>query len=161
MNIVNSDMESLKIREALREDIPAIQVVRNLVRENRLTDPSLVTDVQVEDYITNRGKGWVAEINGSIIGFSIISVADKNVWALFLHPSFEAKGIGKSLHRIMMDWYFTQSKETVWLGTEPHSRAETFYRMQGWKEAGIHGKNEIKFEMSTDAWSSLQKKRIK
>ncbi len=140
-------------REAEINDIVQIQVVRNAVKENRLSDPALVPDKDVEDYITKRGKGWVCEIAGTIAGFAIADLVDKNIWALFVHPDFEAKGIGKKLHRVMMNWYFTQTNETIWLGTAPNSRAEKFYRMQGWTEVGIHGKNEIKFEMDFKTWS--------
>ena len=142
-------------REAAIKDIPQMQVVRNSVKENMLSDPALVPDYDVEDFITRRGKGWVCEIDGRIVGFSIVDMQDNNIWALFLHPDFEAKGIGKQLHKLMLDWYFAQTKATVWLGTAPNSRAEKFYRMQGWKEVGLHGKGEIKFEMSFEKWSDV------
>lgn len=134
-------------REAQIADIKQIQVVRNSVKENMLSDPALVPDSDVEYFILNRGKGWVCEIDGGIVGFAIADLKDHNIWALFMHPDYEAKGIGKKLHRRMLDWYFSQTKETIWLGTAPNSRAERFYRMQGWKEVGLHGKGEIKFEM--------------
>jgi hypothetical protein len=54
----------------------------------------------------------------------------------------------------MIDWYFQQTKTTIWLGTDPGSRAETFYRMQGWIEVGKHGANEIKFEMTYNTWQT-------
>jgi GNAT superfamily N-acetyltransferase len=140
------------IREAEIKDIPQIQVVRNSVKENMLSDPALVPDHDVEDYITRRGKGWVFELDGIIVGFSIADLQDHNVWALFMHPDHEAKGIGKQLHRVMLDWYFSNTDQTIWLGTAPNSRAEKFYRLQGWKEVGIHGKGEIKFEMDYDSY---------
>jgi GNAT superfamily N-acetyltransferase len=140
-------------REAQITDIGQIQYVRHAVKENRLSDPSLVTDEDVEEYITKRGRGWVCEIEDRVVGFAIADLIENNIWALFVHPDFEARGIGKKLHRIMMDWYFVQTHEKVWLGTEPNSRAEQFYRMQGWKETGIHGKGEIKFEMDHKTWS--------
>jgi GNAT superfamily N-acetyltransferase len=140
-------------REAEIRDIAQMQVVRHSVKENMLSDPALVPDHDVEDYITRRGKGWVCEIDDKIVGFAIADLQDNNIWALFLHPDNEAKGIGKKLHQLMMDWYFSETKATVWLGTAPKSRAETFYRMQGWKEVGIHGKGEIKFEMDFNTWS--------
>ena len=130
-----------------------MQFVRHAVKENRLSDPALVPDKDVEEYMTKRGKGWVCETDKTIVGFAMVDLIENNVWALFVHPDFEAGGIGKKLHRIMMDWYFVQTKEKIWLGTEPKSRAENFYRMQGWKEVGVHGKGEIKFEMSFDTWS--------
>lgn len=139
-------------REAELKDIEQIQVVRNAVKENRLSDPSLVTDKDVEEYITNRGKGWVCEMEKQIVGFAIIDLIEHNIWALFIHPNFEAKGIGKKLQAKMMDWYFLHETEKAWLGTEPNSRAEKFYRLQGWKEVGMHGKNEIKLEMSLESW---------
>jgi GNAT superfamily N-acetyltransferase len=141
-------------REAQIADIPQIQFVRNSVRENMLSDPALVPDKDVEDYITRRGKGWVCEINNMIVGFAIVSVTDHNVWALFIQPGFEKKGIGRRLHQEMMNWYFDQTKETIWLGTAPGTRAETFYRKAGWREAGKHGKGEIKFEMTAGEWRS-------
>ncbi|HUR66320.1 MAG TPA: GNAT family N-acetyltransferase [Chitinophagaceae bacterium] len=139
-------------REALVSDIPQIQVVRNAVKENRLSDPALVPDSDVEDYITRRGKGWVCVVDDRIVGFSIVSVADTNVWALFVDPGNEGKGIGKRLHEEMMNWYFAQSRQDIWLGTVPGTRAESFYRKAGWRETGMHGKGEIKFEMSAQEW---------
>ncbi len=139
-------------REAQTADIPQIQLVRNSVKENSLSDPALVPDKDVEDYITQRGKGWVCEINDTIIGFAVVSIRDRNVWALFIQPGFEKKGIGRTLHDEMMDWYFNQTAETIWLGTAPGTRAEAFYRKAGWREAGKHGKGEIKFEMKVEDW---------
>ena len=140
-------------REAEIKDIAQMQFVRHAVKENVLSDPALVPDTDVEEYITKRGRGWVCEIEDTIAGFAIVDLVKNNVWALFVHPDFEAMGIGKKLYGMMMDWYFVQTNETIWLGTEPKSRAEKFYRMQGWTEAGIHGKGEIKFEMSFKTWS--------
>ncbi len=148
-------------REATLSDITQIQFVRNAVKENRLSDPALVPDKDVEDYITNRGKGWVCEIDEVIVGFAIVDLVDKNVWALFVHPDFEANGIGKQLHRIMMDWYFVQTRENIWLGTDPVSRAEKFYSMQGWIEVGVHGKGEKKFKMSFENWSDASSDHVK
>ena len=142
-------------REALITDIPQIQVVRNAVTENTLSDPALVPDADVQDYITRRGRGWVCEINTQIVGFSIVSVIDNNVWALFVQPGYDKRGIGKRLHDDMMNWYFSQTNNTIWLSTSPGTRAEQFYRKAGWAETGIYGKREIKFEMSVEQWKSL------
>jgi GNAT superfamily N-acetyltransferase len=139
-------------REARVTDIPQIQAVRNLVKENTLSDPALVTDKDCEDYMFNRGKGWVCEIDGRVVGFAIADLVDHNVWALFVQPGFDERGIGKRLHNNMLDWYFSQTDFTIWLGTAPNTRAEKFYRRAGWKEAGIHGKGEVKFEMSATNW---------
>lgn len=138
-------------REATIPDIPAMHIVRLAVHENKLSNPNLITPHDYEDFITRRGKGWVCEINNQIVGFAIVDTQDKNVWALFIDPAHEGKGIGRKLHDLMIDWYFEQTSDTIWLGTAPGTRAEQFYRKAGWKEAGMHGK-EIRFEMTAADW---------
>ena len=147
-------------REATIEDIPQIQIVRNSVTENTLSDPALVPDKDCEEFMFVRGKGWVCEIDKQITGFAIADLKENNIWALFLLPAFEKQGIGRRLHDMMVDWYITQTKDNVWLGTAPSTRAESFYRKAGWKEIGTHGKGEIKFEMSFDEWAALKKSNI-
>lgn len=145
-------------REAITQDIPQIQVVRHLVKENVLSDPALVSDADVENYISQRGKGWVCEIENRIIGFAIADLLDNNIWALFIDPEFEARGIGKKLHKIMLDWYFGQTQNTLWLSTGFNTRADEFYRRQGWKEAGLYGTKETKFEMTFEDWKNFSQK---
>ncbi len=53
----------MNIREAKEEDIHQIQVVRNSVKENTLSDPSLVTDKDCEEFLFGKGKCWVCEID--------------------------------------------------------------------------------------------------
>ena len=47
-------------REANIAGIKQIQIVRNSVKENILSDPNLVTDEDCKEFITVRGKGWVS-----------------------------------------------------------------------------------------------------
>lgn len=143
-------------RQAFVTDIPQIQLVRNAVKENMLSDPALVPDHDVEDYITRRGRGWVCGVDGTIVGFSIVSVPDHNVWALFIQPGYEGMGIGQRLHDDMMDWYFEQTDKTIWLSTTPGTRADAFYRRAGWRETGLYGKGEIRFEMTAAEWKGRQ-----
>lgn len=145
-------------REAIIADIPQMQAVRNSVKENVLSDPSMVTDKDCEEFLTLRGKGWVCEADSRIVGFAIIDLKEKNVWALFVHPGYEAKGIGKKLQQLMLNWYFSHHHENLWLGTAPGTRAEKFYRKSGWKETGKHGKGEIKFVLSFIRWKETFKK---
>lgn len=139
-------------RTAQIEDIPQIQTVRNSVFENRLSDPGLVTDEACAEFITARGKGWVCEFKRELVGFSIVDMKESNVWALFVKPDFEHKGIGKHLHKLMLNWYFKQTQHTLWLNTAPNTRAIAFYKKAGWNEVGMHGSSEIKFEMNFNSW---------
>jgi ribosomal protein S18 acetylase RimI-like enzyme len=42
-------------------------------------------------------------MDGRIVGFSIADVQANNIWALFVHPAYEDKGIGKHLHGLMLE----------------------------------------------------------
>jgi GNAT superfamily N-acetyltransferase len=144
----------MTFRVATTDDIDACTVVRMAVTENVLHNPALVPKTAYVDYFTRHGRGWVCEVEGKVVGFSIVGVAQHNVWALFVHPGFENKGIGRRLHDLMMDWYFDQTKETIWLGTDMGSKAEAFYRKIGWTAVGKHGEEETKFEMTTEEWKT-------
>lgn len=146
----------MTIREATVDDISQIQIVRNAVKENVLSDPALVSDEDCKEYITVRGKGWVCEVEGEVVGFAIVDMKDHNIWALFVTPSFEKMGIGRALHDAMLTWYFAQTAHPVWLGTAPGTRAEGFYRSAGWIETGLHGKGEVKFELTAEQWEGLK-----
>lgn len=142
----------MNFREAKSTDIKQIQIVRNSVKENVLSNPGRITDDDCREFIMVRGKGWVCENDDRIVGFSVVDLKENNIWALFVHPQFEKMGIGKQLHNMMLNWYFSQTKKVIWLGTSPNTRAELFYRKAGWKEVGLHGKDEIKFEMAFENW---------
>ena len=143
-------------REAKTKDVQQIQFVRNSVKENMLSNPALVSDKDCEEYMTTRGNAWICEVGEVIVGFAYVDMQEHNIWALFVLPGYAAKGIGKKLHKMMMDWYFDHTEKTVWLGTAPNTRAELFYEMQGWKKVGMHGK-ETKFEMTADDWKRIAK----
>jgi GNAT superfamily N-acetyltransferase len=139
-------------REAKITDITQMHIVRVAVKENILPYPDLITVKDYEEFLTQRGKGWVCENDNVVVGFAIVDLKDNNVWALFVHPDFDGKGIGRRLHDEMLEWYFSETDKTIWLGTSPKTRAEKFYRKAGWKETAIRPNGEIRFEMSDDDW---------
>ncbi|WP_341841748.1 GNAT family N-acetyltransferase [Chitinophaga caseinilytica] len=140
-------------RTAELTDIKQMQVVRHLVKENTLSNPDLVTDKDVAYYITEKGKGWVCEADRQVIGFSIVDLQENSVWALFVDPAYAEQGIGKELHRLMLEWYFRQTQSTLVLGTAPNTRAERFYTLQGWSPAGSYANGESKFELTYSDWA--------
>lgn len=146
-------MMNTTFRTAELSDIKQMQVVRNLVTENRLSNPNRVTDEDVALYISKKGKGWVCQVSSFIVGFSIIDLEDRSVWALFVDPNFAENGIGKELHRVMLNWYFEQTRDNLVLGTTPNTRAERFYQLQGWTSIGSYPNGEIKLELSYDSWN--------
>ena len=145
------------VRPGTLADLDPISEVRLAVRENVLSDPGAITQA---DYVAmlepGRGACWVAERAGEILGFSWADFAERNVWALFVRPGQERRGIGRALHDAMMDAFFVRSDATVWLGTMPATRAVGFYRAAGWIENGLLRNGEIRFEMAAQRWLALR-----
>jgi GNAT superfamily N-acetyltransferase len=149
----------LMYRQAGPPDIRQMKEVRSSVLENRLSDPSRISDEEYDNYISVKGKGWICLHDETIAGFSVGDLEGKNVWALFVRPEYEGHGIGRRLQELMLDWYFSETQDKIWLSTEPGSRAEAFYRTSGWIPAGKHGEKEVRFELTFRDWQEA--KRVK
>jgi GNAT superfamily N-acetyltransferase len=96
----------MPVRIAHLVDIEAMHRVRLAVTENRLRDLRRVTPEHYREMLEERGRGWVCEIDGELRGFAIADRADRNIWALFVAPGFEGRGIGRALHDTMVAWLF-------------------------------------------------------
>lgn len=142
----------MQIREALLTDIPQMSTVRLAVKENALSNPALVTEQDYVDFLSQRGKGWVCEEDGRLVGFAIGDLEKHNVWALFVLPGYEGQGIGRELLITLLDWYYGETRETIWLSTAADTRAAEFYRSFGFTETGKMPNGELKFELTADDW---------
>jgi len=142
-------------REATSKDASQMLWVRNSVNENKLTDPNSILAEDVVVFLNIKGKGWVCEIKNEVVGLAMVNLKECNIWALFVDPTHEGLGIGRQLHDMMLNWYFEQKKDKLWLGTSPKTRAEKFYKKCGWTNMGMHSDYELKFEMTYDCWQKL------
>jgi GNAT superfamily N-acetyltransferase len=133
------------LRQATRQDIPGMHRVRRAVRENILTSDA----VREEHYIPaieSTGRGWIIEEDGAVVGFAVGNAETGNIWALFVHPDHEGRGLGRQLHAVMVDWLFDQGLTRLHLGTWPSTRAQHFYEAAGWKFTGIDAHGEATYE---------------
>ena len=85
------------------------------------------------------GRAWVAEINGEIVGFSYADQTNSSIWALFILPTHEGKGLAKQLLNLATVWLFDQGNDCVRLSTGAETRADRFYAMQGWTKQRVEG----------------------
>ena len=139
------------IRQATERDVQPMNRLRLLVRENVLSDPALVTEAMTAEAISATGRGWVYEQQGKILGFSIALRQDPSIWALFVHPDHEGRGIGRELYEAAVDWLWDEGAEKIWLSTGPATRAERFYRDRGWQVAGTLANGDLKLELHRQA----------
>jgi GNAT superfamily N-acetyltransferase len=134
------------IRAATCADAPRIFEIRDSVRENRLTSPDAVTAADVARF-TDAGALWVwQEEGGPVAGFSAADARDGSVWALFVAPAHEGKGIGRALLNRACDALGEAGHRTATLSTDPGTRAERHYRAAGWAVIGENAKGELVFQ---------------
>ena len=137
----------MTFRPAGVSDIPEMMRIRMGVRENRLTDPAKVQPHHYREMLRD-GAGWVCEIDDAVVGFAIADARQGSVWALFVDPAHERRGIGRRLHDATVDWLFAAGHTRIWLTTDPHTRAERFYVAGGWMQTGVTVAGEIRFELT-------------
>jgi GNAT superfamily N-acetyltransferase len=125
-----------RLRAALPGDIPALHRIRLAVRENVLRDPTRVTPADYVRYVEEPGVSWVAEADGVVVGFGIADRASRSLWALFVDPAFEGRGIGRALLQRLTACLFESGRGRINLSTAPGTRAERFYRAAGWEKRG-------------------------
>ena len=140
-------MSSVACRRATVADIPAMSRIRLAVTENALSNPARITEAMYRDYLDARGRGWVAEEDGEIIGFSYADRTDSSIWALFVDPAREGRGAGKRLLRLAVDWLFELGNPEVRLGTAAHTRADRFYAAQGWTREDMKDDIEVWYRL--------------
>jgi GNAT superfamily N-acetyltransferase len=139
--------DTINFREEDTEDIPAMSVVRLSITENALSNPNVITRAMYEEHLSNIGKGWVCEIGDEVVGFSVASLRGESIWALFVSPHYEKRGIGTRLLRLAVNWLFEQGASTIVLTTAPRTRADQFYQQQGWTRGEINSGGEVQYSI--------------
>ena len=109
--------------------------VRISVIENHLSREEMqrigITENVVADLIEKSCCAWVATDNEKIIGFSMILPNEGCLFAAFVLPEYEGRGIGRRLVEIAEKELF-RHHEIAWLETDKQSRAAKFYIQLGW-----------------------------
>jgi GNAT superfamily N-acetyltransferase len=132
------------IRKATRADHPRISEIRLSVRENRLSKPDLVESIA--NWIFDNSTFWAWEEGGAIQGFSAADPRDGTIFALFVHPSHEGRGIGRALLPLACQILRDSGHAVATLTTAAGTRAERFYRLDGWIEIGRQDDSAIVFQ---------------
>lgn len=135
----------MKIRPAAESDIEAMHALRGRVTQNVLSDPGRVTHASYRPYLA-RGGAWVAETERGLVGFAILDVAAGSVWALFVAPESEGRGVGRTLHDRLIQGAIGHGLDRLCLTTAPRTRAERFYTQAGWIKTGLTNGGEVSFE---------------
>jgi GNAT superfamily N-acetyltransferase len=132
-----------RFREITPVDVPALFVVRTATRENPYSLEALraigITEESVRAKLASVHRGWLAEVDGRIVGFAMGDSSSGELLVVAVLPEFEGRGLGRGLIERIQDWLWSHGWPELWLVTGPDTatRAFGFYRRLGWLDCGI------------------------
>jgi len=139
----------MRIREINKSDIEEILTVRTSTIENHFSLNDLadigITKQSVSGWLDDSIKGWVCEISGQIVGFTMGDSKTAEILVISIYPEYEKLGIGKKLMTKAQNWLWSFGHNSLWLWSNPDTsvRAYGFYRKLGWEPTGeTEGNNE-------------------
>jgi GNAT superfamily N-acetyltransferase len=140
------------IRPATEADVETLFDIRTDVRENHMTREALasigVTPENVARMLRTDSGGWLAELDGRPVAFSMADGTRGTVFALFVRRGYEQRGLGRALLAQAAAWLFARGWDEVWLTTGADAPgANAFYRRVGWREDGVPENGEIRYTL--------------
>lgn len=143
----------ITIRSAQPSDVDAIFVVRTAVTENHLSREAMrqmgITESVVADMIRQNPCAWVAVDNELIVGFSMILPEEGCLFAAFVLPEYENRGIGRRLVLAAENELF-KHHQIAWLETAKNSRAVMFYTCLGWGNETAIDEGDVRLEKTRE-----------
>lgn len=144
-------MTPVEIRVAREADVETLFAIRTSVRENHQSREELagigVTAARVAEMLRTSSRAWIAEVEGEPVAFSMADAEERTVFAMFVRPGYEGRGLGRELMRHAEEWLFERGVEEIWLttGSDPGIRANGFYRRLGWVDDGLTDDGQIRY----------------
>jgi GNAT superfamily N-acetyltransferase len=126
-----------ELRAARESDIPRLMEIRAAVRENRLVSVTIGPD-DYRPYIED-ARCWVAEADGAVQAFAALDAATATIWALFVDPAYEGRGLASALLARLIAEARARGLHALTLETGAGTRAEAFYLRHGFNEAARDG----------------------
>ena len=137
------------IRLATEHDVPAMFRVRTSVRENHLSMTELaamgITPEALRSTIQAEPCAWVASEVDEVLGFAMVDLQEACLFAAFVLPEQEGRGIGRALIAACEAALFARH-DKIWLETDGTSRAAVIYQRLGWRVAQDLGDGDLRLE---------------
>ncbi|HEX2949093.1 MAG TPA: GNAT family N-acetyltransferase [Armatimonadota bacterium] len=141
----------MQIRRATADDIDTLFDIRFSVHENLLTREQLaemgITPQSLAELLQSICAAWLVECEGIPAGFTIADSQFGMIFAAFVRPEYEGRGVGKLALQAAEEWLADQGVAEAWLctGRDRHIRAHGFYRHMHWKEDGYTADGQVKY----------------
>lgn len=130
----------MEYREITPDDMTAIFSVRVRTWHNPNGAEELehmgINPTSVCEMLRSSHKGWLAEENGEVVGFTMGNRETGEMWVIAVLQEFENRGIGRTLLQLVEDGLVSEGCHELWLTTDPDetTRAVGFYRHLGWDD---------------------------
>lgn len=122
-------------------------MIRHGTAENRLADPTLVTDADVAWYM-DEAIFLVSEDDDGVQGFVCANHQTGYVWALFVIEAAQGHGHGTALLDAALAELQGIGHRQAFLTTDADTRAAAFYRAKGWRFMGQDRQGEAVFVLA-------------
>lgn len=132
------------LRASTRDDLPRIHAIRHGTSENRLSDPTRVTDAEVAWYM-DQAIFLVSEDEENVQGFVCANHQTGYIWALFVIDAAQGNGHGKALLDAALARLKWIGHRQAFLTTDADTRAARFYQARGWRLMGEDLRGEAVF----------------
>ena len=133
----------MPLRLATAADVETLFALRTSVRENHESREQLaaigVTPETIAAALAGPARAWLVEdAAGDALGFAMADRAEGTLFALFVRPDTERRGVGRALLAAAEAWLFDGGWKEIWLftGSDPSLRAHRVYLAAGWQVAG-------------------------
>lgn len=142
------------IRIATPDDVSILNRIRTSVRENHMSLEQMaaygITPEVIADLLRTTARGFIGSIDGVDAGIAIADGAEGNIFALFVLPDHEGRGLGRALLERAEAFLFKCGCEVAWLeaGAAIGIRAHGFYSHLGWRRDGLMPDGQLRFVKS-------------
>lgn len=139
------------IRVATRKDVDSLFEIRTSVEQNHLSREQMaalgITPQVLGQAIEDSECVWIAEVEGQPLAFVMIDRETGELFAMFVRPGHENRGLGRRLMGVAEAALFEQH-ERIFLITDGRQdiRANGFYQRLGWELAGQEDHDDVRYE---------------
>ncbi|WP_321847464.1 GNAT family N-acetyltransferase [Pseudomonas paraveronii] len=143
----------IHIRVATQDDVDTLFAIRTSVAQNYLSREQMVDlgiTPQVLAYrIQEADCAWIAKVDGQPVAFSMVDLAEGEVFAMFVLQTHENLGLGRKLMAVAEAALF-ELHDTLFLITDGRDevRANGFYQRLGWSVVATVEGDDVRYEKS-------------
>ncbi len=140
-----------QIRVATQDDVDTLFVIRTSVVQNHLSREQMadlgITPQGLADSIHEADCVWIAQVDGQPVAFSMVDLAEGEVFAMFVLPTHENLGLGRQLMAVAEAALF-ELHDRLFLITDGRDeiRANGFYQRLGWSVVANLDGDDVRYE---------------